>query len=65
MFDAVQKINEQPTGIHGPGGDQQKNQATTRLDHVWPETWSGMSKAAQRRLSTYGIQMVSSLHGKM
>ena len=26
-----------------------KIQATTRPDHLWPEIWSGMSKAAQQK----------------
>ena len=25
------------------------NQAITRLDHLWPEFWSSVSKAAQRK----------------
>ena len=31
------------------GGGLQKNQATTRRDHLWPQNWSDMSKAAQRK----------------
>ena len=30
------------------GGRLTESQATTRLDHLWPEIWSRMSKAAQR-----------------
>ena len=35
--------------ICGPGGGSQTLQATTRPDHLWPEIWSGMSEAAQRK----------------
>ena len=32
-----------------PGGDLQKNQATTRPDYLWPEIWTGMSKAGKKK----------------
>ena len=31
------------------GGRLSKVQTTTRLDHVWPEVWTNLSKVAQRR----------------
>ena len=33
----------------GPGGRLTKIQTTTRLDHVWPEVWTKIGKAAQNR----------------
>ena len=33
----------------GPGRDWRKMQATTRPDHVWPEIWTRIRKAAQNR----------------
>ena len=35
--------------ICGPGERLTKNQATTGPDHVWPEVWSNMGKAAQKK----------------
>ena len=35
--------------VCGPGERLTKIQATTRPDYLWPETWSGMSKAAQKK----------------
>ena len=35
--DADRNLSESWTDVCGPGGDLQKNQATSRLDHLWPE----------------------------
>ena len=43
------KTKNLQTGICGPVGGRQKNHATSRPDHLWPEIWSGMSKTAQRK----------------
>ena len=37
------------TDICGPRRRLTKIQATTRLEHLWPENWSRMSEAAQRK----------------
>ena len=38
-----------PDGYMWSGARPTKFQATTRPDHLWPDIWSGMSKAAQRK----------------
>ena len=38
-----------PQGHVRSRGRLSKDQTTTRLDHVWPEVWTNLSKAAQRR----------------
>ena len=36
-------------GYTWSGGRLTKRQATSRPDHLWPETWKNMSDAAQHR----------------
>ena len=38
-----------PRDTYGPGERLTKVQTTTRPDHVWPEVWSKIGKAAQNR----------------
>ena len=38
-----------PDGYTWSGGRLTKWQATSRPDHLWPEMWSKISKAAQRK----------------
>ena len=38
-----------PKGIRGPGKRLTKIQATTRPENVWPEVWTKIGKAAQKR----------------
>ena len=43
-------LNEKPPeGYTWTGRRLTKIQATTRPDYLWPDSWTGMSKAAQRR----------------
>ena len=45
-------IAKHPDGYKWSGGRLTKNQATSRPDHVWPETWSGMSKSSSTTRQT-------------
>ena len=40
----------------GPGGDWQKIQTTTRPDHIWPEAWMKIGKAAQKKKTRMGTR---------
>ena len=52
-FHAVHTINEKPyDGYVWSGERLTKIQATTRPDHLWPETWSSVSTAAQKKRTT-------------
>ena len=42
-------VSNLQTDTRGPGRRLTKIQATSSPDHVWPEIWSGVSKAAQRK----------------
>ena len=42
-------IEKPPDGYVWSGGRLTKGQATSRLDHLWPEFWRGMSKNAKLR----------------
>ena len=49
-------LNEKhPRGFLWSGERLTKIQTTTRLDHLWPEIWSGMSNAAQKSRRRNGL----------
>ena len=41
------------TDTCGLGAADKKKQATSRPDCLWPEIWSGLSKAAQRKVKQH------------
>ena len=48
-FTKFNRTKNFPKDICGPRERLTKIQATTRLDCLWPETWTGMSKAAREK----------------
>ena len=48
-FTKFTQLNENSQRRYVLGRRHTKIQATTRLDFLWPEIWSGMSKAAQKK----------------
>ena len=55
VFAKFTLLNETPPkGYLWSGRRLTKNQTTARPDHVWPEAWSRLGKAAQRREEQVG-----------
>ena len=51
-----EKKKKTPDGYTWPDERLTKIQATSRPDHLWPEIWSAMSKAAQRKEKQWAIE---------
>ena len=52
MFDIM--YPEPPPGKMIVGGRELRIEQTTRPDHLWPETWSNMSKTQRRKAQEWG-----------
>ena len=56
-FTRCTKWNEKPSkGYMWSRARLTKSQATSRLDHLWPEIWSGMSEAGQRKEKQWAVE---------